>query len=135
MRIQIGGIVAPLLLVTGLFVSGCAANAKPVKQPVEVTNNVFYATLYLQTAAEYKANVIQTYNAAAANIDVIGVELCLASTIVVIPICFFELVVAIINRAWTRAVQIDFGHCFDFLNMLQVYSMIFTLCLLKSLSK
>ena len=69
MRIQFGGIIAPLLLVAGLIVSGCATNAKPVKKPAELTNNVLFATLYMQTAAEYKASAIQTYNAASAHID------------------------------------------------------------------
>jgi len=41
------------------LLSGCAAQQ----------NNLWYSTLWVQSAAEYKANCLQTYNMAAQNID------------------------------------------------------------------
>lgn len=49
-------------LITALL-TGCATT-----QP-EITNNNFNSTLWVQTAAEYKANSIQAYNSAESNID------------------------------------------------------------------
>jgi acid phosphatase len=52
------------ILIISTLLTGCATT-----QP-EITNNNFNSTLWVQTAAEYEANAIQTYNSAESNIDV-----------------------------------------------------------------